>query len=60
MVLLESFTSKWWLSSKIEAWSFTKNKLEKLVNRVLFAGLILNIIIQKKSARKLHLLWMLH
>ena len=31
-VLHERFMSKWWLSSKIEAWKFTKNKLEKLVN----------------------------
>jgi len=31
-VLHERFMSKWWLSSKIEAWNFTKNKFEKLVN----------------------------
>jgi len=31
-VLHERFKSKWWLSSKIETWKFTKNKLEKLVN----------------------------
>jgi len=31
-VLHERFISKWWLSSKIETWKFTKNKLEKLVN----------------------------
>jgi len=26
-LLHESFTRKWWLSSKIEAWNFTENKL---------------------------------
>jgi len=31
-VLHERFISKWWLSSKIETWKFTKNELEKLVN----------------------------
>jgi len=31
-VLHERFISKWWLSSKIETWKFTRNKLEKLVN----------------------------
>jgi len=29
---MKLFTSKWWLSSKIEAWNFTKNKLSKFVN----------------------------
>jgi len=33
-VLHERFISKWWLSSKIETWKFTKNKLEKLVSSV--------------------------
>jgi len=28
----ESFTSKCWLSSNVETWNFTKNKLLKLVN----------------------------
>jgi len=31
-VVHELFISKWWLSSKIETWKFTKNKREKLVN----------------------------
>jgi len=31
-LLQESFTSKWWLSSKVAVWNFTKNKLLKLVN----------------------------
>jgi len=26
-LLQESFTSKWWLSSKVETWNFTKYKL---------------------------------
>jgi len=30
-LLQESFTSKWWLSSKVEAGNFTKNKLLKLI-----------------------------
>jgi len=42
-LLQESVTSKWWwLSPKVEAWNFTKNKLLKLVNlmkiKFLFAG----------------------
>jgi len=28
----ESFTSKWWLSSKVETWNLTKYKLFKLAN----------------------------
>ena len=48
----KSFMSKWWFSSKAEVWNFTKNKLLKLVNSMkidyLFAGLNLNIIIQKR------------
>ena len=46
----ESFTSKQWLSSKVEAWNYTKNKLLKLVDLIkikfIFAGLNLNVIIQ--------------
>jgi len=62
--LHESFTIKWWLSSKTEAWNFTKNKLKKLVNSMkmefIFASLILNIInYSEESTRKLHLLWMM-
>jgi len=55
-LLQESFTSKWWLSSKVKAWGFTKNKLLKLVISMpidfLFAGTNLNIIIQKKASEK--------
>jgi len=29
--LEESFTSKWWLSFKVEIWKCTKNYLSKLV-----------------------------
>jgi len=61
VLLQESSTSKWWLSSKVEAPNFTTNKLFKLVNLIkmifLFLGLNLNIIIQK-YARKMHVLWM--
>jgi len=53
---------KWWLSSTVEAWEFTKNKLLKLVNSMkiyfLFADLNLNIIIQK-IARKMYVSWMM-
>jgi len=58
----ESFASKWWFSSEVEPWNFTKYKLLKLVNSMkmdfLFAGFNLNIIIRKKSTRKMHALWM--
>jgi len=58
----ESLTSKWWLSSKVEAWNFTKNKVLKLVNSMkmdfVFTGLNLNIIIHKKKFQKSHILWM--
>jgi len=37
--LQENFTSKWWLSSKVEAWNFTKNKLLKLNENRLFCRL---------------------
>ena len=30
----ETFTSKWWFWSKVEAWNFTKNKLLKPVNSI--------------------------
>jgi len=49
--LQESITSKWWLSSKVEGWNFTKKTL-KFVNYMktdfVFTGLNLNVIIQKK------------
>jgi len=61
-LLHESFTSKWWLSFKIETWNFIKNKLLKFFNSTkmdcVFAGLNLNILF-KKSARKMHLSWMM-
>jgi len=60
--LHESFTSKWWLSFKIETWNFIKNKLLKYFNSTkmdyVFAGLKLNILL-KKSARKIHFSWMM-
>jgi len=31
-LLHDSFTSKWWLSFKIETWNFIKNKLLKFIN----------------------------
>jgi len=50
------FTSKWWLSSKVKAWNFTKNKLLKLFNSMkayfLFPGVNVNIIFREKNARK--------
>jgi len=61
-LLHESFTTKWWLSFKIEAWKCIKNKLLKFFNSTkmdyVFAGLKLNIVF-KKSARKMHLSWMM-
>jgi len=52
----KSFTSKRWLSFKVETWKFTENKLLKLVNLVkadfLFADLNLNRIIEKKKFQK--------
>jgi len=47
-LLHESFTSKWWLSFKIETWKFIENKLLKYFNSTkmdyVFAGLNLNIL----------------
>jgi len=62
--LHESFTIKWWLSSKTEGWNFAKNKLKKFVNSMkmefTFASLILNVInYSEESTRKLHLFWMM-
>jgi len=55
VLLQETFTSKWWLSFKVETRKCTKNKLLKFVNSVkadfLFAGLNLNRIIQKNSRK---------
>ena len=52
----ESFTSKCWLSCKVETWNFTKSTLLKLVNLMkaefLFVELNMNIIIQKKMHQK--------
>jgi len=48
-LLHESFTSKWWLSFKIETWNFIKKKLLKFFNSTrmdcVFAGLNLNILL---------------
>jgi len=55
----KSFTSIWWLSSKVKALNFTENKLLKLVNSMkadfLYAGVNANITI-KKNDRKRHIL----
>jgi len=57
-LLKKGFTSKWWLSSKVKAWNFTKNKLLKFVNSMkadfLFDGVNMNIINQKKRQKKTH------
>jgi len=62
-LLQENFTSNFWFLSRVEARNFTKNKLLKLVNSTktdfLFSELNLNLIIQKKNARKMHVLWMI-
>ena len=54
-LLHESFTSKWWLSFKIETWNFIKNKLLKYFNSTkmdcVFAGLNLNILFKKKREK---------
>jgi len=54
-LLHEGFTSKWWLSFKIETWNFIKNELLKFFNSTkmdnVFAGLNLKILF-KKSGRK--------
>jgi len=58
-----SATRKLWLSSTVEAWKFTENKLLKLVNSMkidfLLAGLNLNIIIQKKASEEIHVSWII-
>jgi len=57
-------TRKWWFSTKMKHWNFSENKLLTLINLMkmdfLLVGLNLNIIIQKKSARKMHVLCMIH
>jgi len=54
-LLHESFTSKWWLSFKIETWNFIKNKVLKYFNSTkmdcVFAGLNLNILFFKKREK---------
>jgi len=60
-LLHESFSSKWWLSFKIETWNFIKKTLKIFqFNEMdyVFAGLNLNIVF-KKTARKMHLSWMM-
>jgi len=53
--LHESFSSKWWLSFKIETWNFIKNKVLKFINSTkmdyVFAGLNLNILFLKKREK---------
>ena len=50
-LLHESFTSKWWLSFKIETWNFIKNKVLKYFNSTkieyVLVGLNLNILFRK-------------
>jgi len=57
----ENFTSKWWLSFKLETWKYAKNKLLKLVDSMkadfLFAGLNPNRVIQIKKCQKRHILF---
>jgi len=47
-LLHESFTSKWWLSFKIETWNFIENKLLQFFNSTkmnyVIGGLNLNIL----------------
>jgi len=54
-LLHESFSSKWWLSSKVETWNFTKYKLLNFFNSTkmdyVFSGINLNILF-KKSPEK--------
>jgi len=60
-LLHESFSSKWWLSFKTETWNFIKKTFKIFqFNEMdyVFAGLNLNILF-KKSARKMHLSWMM-
>jgi len=59
----ESFTSKRWLSSKVEAWNFTKNKLFKTChlneNLLSICCLKSEDNHSEKCAIKLHILWMI-
>ena len=54
---------KWLLSTEVEAWNLTKNKLLKLVNSMktdfLFVGLNLDTTVRGENARQMHILWMM-
>ena len=60
-LLQERFTSKWWLSSKVETWNFAKYKLLKIANLMkidfLFPSSNLNTIVQETDARQMHVSW---
>ena len=59
-LLRENLTIKWWLWSRAEARNFIKNKFFNSTKLdFLFAGLTLNLIIQKKVTEKMHILWMM-
>jgi len=59
-VFARKFYAQRMLSFKVKTWKFAKNKLLKLVDSIkedfLFAGLNLNIIIQKNCQKK-HISW---